>query len=1022
MPYRWDEDAHAVLKPGLRGVVQLLGGPGTGKSSLLIDAAQAQLTGGIAADSVLLLAGSGRMTASEHAALTTAFLGSRTDARHIAIREPLVHTIGSYAKAVAGKAAQLAGAAPPKLITSTAQEAIIRELLADDEAAGSWPEHLQPALGTAGFATELRQLLARCAERGVDPPELERLGHQSGRPEWVAAGQFARRHAETLGAVDGVGAAVAAFAADPELLAAEHARIRLLLVDDAHQLDPHAARLVSMLAAGADLLLLAADPNQQMCIVPEATLSVRLTVSHRCAPAIARAINGIASRPPGGDGPDPALVGTGSHPGSVLVRLAASAHAEAAMVADTMRRAHLIDGVPWSRMAVIVRSVHRVGALLPRVLAAAGVPVAAPVSVSPNGRLADVPVVRALLTVLTATSVGLDAQRALDLISGPIGRVDPVSLRQLHRALGRVVLGGASEECGDLLVRALTGKSPLSEAWAQPLRRVRAVLDAAAQSYHDAADLRHILWAAWHQSGLSQRLLNAVNRGGPGGEHAASNLNAVAELFEITERYVAETADASLCGLVQHVAGVGLPAAQPQQVGGVEHVALLSAHRALDQDWDLVIIAGLQQGVWPNTVRRDGVLATQRLLAVVDGGEQGGVWEAEPLAEERRLLAAAMGRARHRLVVTAVTGAAGEAGAASDEAALPSEFIDEISQWAIAADQPGVLTPITAPRLLSRSAVVGQLRSVVCAPEGAVDDAARVVAATHLARLAKAGIPGADPAGWHGLASVSTVEPLSSGDQVVTLTPSTVQTLTDCPLRWLAERHGGTGPRDLASTLGSMLHALFAQSVMAESELLGELSRAWKRLPFESQWYSAHELARYHAMIEAFVQWRSHTRHELTEVGVEVPVDGVLDIDGVAVRLAGRIDRLERDGADRLMIVDIKTGKTPASKDDTQRHVQLALYQLAVAEGLLADHDRQDREPGGALLVYPGRTGANGVAVREQDPLMPDTHHTWHGLLRRAATATRGPQFIARRCDGCAHCPVRPCCPAHATNDPAGPR
>ena len=35
------------------------------------------------------------------------------------------------------------------------------------------------------------------------------------------------------------------------------------------------------------------------------------------------------------------------------------------------------------------------------------------------------------------------------------------------------------------------------------------------------------------------------------------------------------------------------------------------------------------------------------------------------------------------------------------------------------------------------------------------------------------------------------------------------------------------------------------------------------------------------------------------------------------------------------MIVDVKTGKTPVSKDDAQRHAQLAAYQLAVAEGLV---------------------------------------------------------------------------------------
>ena len=124
---------------------------------------------------------------------------------------------------------------------------------------------------------------------------------------------------------------------------------------------------------------------------------------------------------------------------------------------------------------------------------------------------------------------------------------------------------------------------------------------------------------------------------------------------------------------------------------------------------------------------------------------------------------------------------------------------------------PLAAQPISAPRVLSTAALVGRLRGVVCAPDGAVDDAARHCAATQLARLAKAGVPGADPAGWHGLIPVSTSDPLCGPGDAVTLTPSTLQTLNDCPLRWLAERHGGTNPRELRSTIGSVVHALIAE-------------------------------------------------------------------------------------------------------------------------------------------------------------------------------------------------------------------
>lgn len=1022
MAHRWGPEARTVLDPGLRGRIRVLGGPGTGKSSLLVDAAAARIAAGADPESVLLLTGSGRIATRARSALTTQLLRSRKNAAGpVVIREPLVRTVHSYAFAVLRLPAQRAGGPPPRLVTSAEQDAIIAELLAGDlqnDSTTSWPDELRPALSTAGFAVELRDLLARCAERGVDPRQLQRLGRLHGRPEWAAAGRFALQYEQVmllraavgtaapqattpaLGAAELVGAALEAFAVDPELLAAEHARIRVLLVDDAQQLDPQAARLVRLLAAGADVTVIAGDPNQAVFGFrggdPAALLqgddaqSVTLTSSYRCAPAVARAVSGIAGRLPGASEID----APATDPGSVSVRLAASEHAEAALIADALRRAHLVDGLPWSQMAVIVRSVPRAAAGLAHALTRAGVPVALPTS---GGLLWQQPAARALLTVLAATADELDGGQALALVTGPIGRADPVTLRQLRRALRR---GAPERDVDDLLVSALTGDSPpLSAAQARPLRRVRAVLDAAARCHRDGQDPRYTLWAAWQRSGLQRRLLAAAERGGAAGAQADRDLDAVTTLFEVTDQYVSRTAGASLRGLLDHVGALQLPAVRPEP-GVAEQVSVLSAHAALGHEWDLVVIAGLQEGLWPNTIPRGGVLHTQRLLDVLDAVGEDASLRAPLLAEERRLLVAAMGRARKRLLVTAVDGDDGQTGC---DSALPSPFFAEIAQWA--TDELDT-SPVTAPRVLSAAAVVGRLRGVVCAPEGAVSETERAGAAAQLARLAKAGVPGADPAGWYGMTPVSTAEPLWSGeDHVVTLTPSSLQTLTDCPLRWLAERHGGTDPRDLPSAIGSVVHALIAESAASEPQLMAALDRAWEHLPFGSRWYAANELARHRAMLQTFLDWRAQTRHALTEVGVEVEVDGVVD----GVRLRGRVDRVERDAAGRLVIVDVKTGKTPVSKDDAQRHAQLAAYQLAVAEGLLPHGD----EPGGARLVYPGRTTAGGATEREQDPLTPAAREEWRNLIRQAAAATAGPQFVARVNDGCGHCPLRPSCPAH---------
>lgn len=1023
----------ALTEPGTRGVMRVVGGAGTGKSTLLVDSAVEHISAGMDPESVLLLTGSARLGAQARAAITSRLL--RASSRAV-VREPLVRTVHSYAFAVLRLAAQRNGAPPPRLITSAEQDGIIGELLAGDledgdRSAVAWPARLRPALSTVGFATELRDLLARCTERCVDPIALQRIGRRTGRPEWLAAGRFAQAYEQimllrsavgmaapqatipALGAAELIGAALEAFATDAELLAAERGRIRLLLVDDAQHLDPQAARLVRVLSEGAELTVLAGDPNQAVfgyrgadpAFLRDDGRSVTLTESHRCAPAVADAITAIARRLPGADS-GRVLAGVPGEPGSVAVRIAASPHAESALIADTLRRAHLVDGVPWSQMAVIVRSVPRVGATLTRTLTASGIPIDAPVSTTP---LADRPAVRALLTVLAATAQGLDAGAARSLVTGPIGRVDPVSLRQLRRWLRRADSAQPPRQFDQLLMEALErGVDGLPQNLHRALSRVRAVLHAARRSADDGADPRYTLWEAWHRSGLQRRWLSASERGGPTGTQADRDLDAVTALFDAAEQYVNRTAGASLRGLVDHLTALGAPAREER--ADSDAVTVLSAHAALGREWEFVVVAGVQEGLWPNTAPRGGVLGTQHLVDVLDGvtaeGERALSTRAPLLAEERRLLIAAMGRARSRLLVTAVDSDSG------DESMLPSAFCMELS--ALAGLDLDTTRPETAPRVLTPAVLVGRLRAMVCAPAGSVDGIQKACAATQLARLAAAGVAGAAPAQWYAMTPVSSEQPLWDGDEhIVTLSPSTLQMLSDCPLRWLLERHGGVDARDVRSAVGSLVHALIADPDKTESQMVNDLERVWEELPFDSRWYAENELGRHRIMLSAFAQWQAQTRSELTAVGKEIAVDGVIagGQDRPQVRVRGRIDRLERDGEGRLVVVDIKTGKSPVTKDDAQRHAQLALYQLAIAERLVSQGD----VAGGGRLVYLGKTGASGAAERQQDPLTPEGHAEWRATVQRAAAATQGPDFVARINDGCGHCPVQAMCPAQAT-------
>ena len=188
------------------------------------------------------------------------------------------------------------------------------------------------------------------------------------------------------------------------------------------------------------------------------------------------------------------------------------------------------------------------------------------------------------------------------------------------------------------------------------------------------------------------------------------------------------------------------------------------------------------------------------------------------LAEERRLLIAALGRARSHVVVTAVDG-----DEATNRRCRPRSAPNSPRFPPVAADPDPA--PVHAPRVLAPAAVVGRLRAVVCAPPSSRRGVARLCG-NAVGPPRRGGCARCSPAQWYGTTALSTDEPLWSGEgHVVTLSPSRLQTLSDCPLRWLLERHGGADGRDVRSALGSLIHALVADPDKGEEQMIAELER-----------------------------------------------------------------------------------------------------------------------------------------------------------------------------------------------------
>ncbi|MEU4479842.1 ATP-dependent DNA helicase [Micromonospora sp. NPDC023966] len=1123
-PPRRPDPVQAEVVAHTDGPMLVVGGPGTGKTGTLVEAVAARVAEGVDPEHVLVLT-FGRRGATE--------LRHRIEARiagdgHRVVREPLVRTFPAYAFGLLRRAAAERGEPSPRLLTGPEQDLIIRELLdvvgeEPEEDPAGWPEDLRPALRTRAFAQQLRDLLMRAAERGVGPVELARLGEKLGRADWPAAARFLREYVAVLALRDVsnrgsiaydpaelVRAATGMLLDDPELLAAERRRLAHVYVDELADTDPAQLDLLAVVAGGGKSLVAFADPDSSTYAFRGAdpagvttfphrfrtasgapAAQVMLTTSYRAGPELLAATARLARR----------LRGPAAHrrlrplpdapPGGLEVRTFRSATSESAWLAHALREAHLLDGVPWSRMAVLVRSTGRQLPSLRRALHTAGVPTVVhgedlPLHLQPG-------VAPLLLLLRCALDPDrLDEESAVALLHSPLGGADPLAERRLRQGLRALALAaGDRRPSGELIVEALRDPAELATVerrWAAPAQAVAHLLETARQAaVTPGATAEDVLWAVWRESGLAERWAGAITRGRAAtGEHetaqrwraeaADRDLDAVMVLFDAAARFTDRLPGARTEVFLDHVLGQELPAdTLAASADRGEAVRLLTAHAAKGLEWDLVAVAGVQEGVWPDLRLRGSLLGSERLVDVLAGRADGAGLRASLvgqtsalLDEERRLFHVAVSRARRRLLVTAVASAAvggddheeqpsrflhelaatdpptigggggtgpaptdPDGGGPADDAATGdagpergrrdgrpgggAALIPPVSDGPVPAGDedpqdaaPGVLPVTLPPRGLTLSALVAELRTAVTDPAAPVTR--RRAAAAELARLAAAGVPGAHPDDWWGLRGLSDDRPLVDEGEPVRVTPSAMESALRCSLRWLLERHGGSAPASAAQGVGNLVHAaamLAEDASVDRTALLEYVAARFDAIELAARWMVGPERARAEAMVDKLLRWLAGNPRRLLAIEHEFAVR--LDDPRRPVELTGRVDRLEVDAEGRLVVIDLKTGKSTAvTEREVAEHPQLGAYQAAVEAGAFAEFGE---ESGGAALVQLG-TGAKDAKEQAQAAAGEGPEAGWAtALVRRTADTMAAATFAAVANSKCRVCPVRTSCP-----------
>ncbi|MFH9889712.1 ATP-dependent helicase [Streptomyces luteogriseus] len=1067
-----DASQRSVVDHG-RGPLLVLAGPGTGKTTTLVESVAERVARGGDPERVLVL------TFSRRAAVE---LRDRMARRAGAARAPQATTFHSFCYALV-RARQDSDlfAEPLRLLSGPEQDVSVRELLAgqmDLERLGlahvRWPDELRACLTTRGFADEVRAVLARSRELGLGPDALDAFARRTGRPDWRAAAAFLAEYLDVLdlqGVIDYAELVHRAvlLARRPDVAAWLAARYDAVYVDEYQDTDPAQVRLLDTLAGGGRTLVAFGDPDQSIYAFRGADVNGILDFPHAFPRADGRPAPVSVLRTSRRSGAGLLAATRLLTQRMPLTRLPAEkvrAHRELAPVreggrveaytyptsgteldniADILRRAHLEDGVPWGEMAVLVRAGSRTLPAVRRALTVAGVPVDVDGDDVP---LRHEPAVAPLLTALRAVAAAeagssgprepdarepesedgtsaprdtcwLDTETALTLLTSPLASMDAADLRRLGRALRdeERAAGHALPPPSDvLLAQALAEPERLAvhdPTYARGAQRLGALLRKARERLAGGGTAEEALWDLWEGTPWPTRLERAARRGGAAGRNADRDLDAVCALFATAARAEERTGGRGTLNFLAEIDAEDI-AADTLTGRAVRPAAvrLMTAHRSKGLEWRLVVVAGVQEGLWPDLRRRGSLLEADRI------GRDG---LAEPLtpgallAEERRLFYVAATRARERLVVTAVK-------APADDGDQPSRFLTELGV------EPKDVTG-RPRRPLSVAALVAELRATTVDPR--VSDALREAAARRLARLAALAdedgrplVPSAHPYRWWGMFEPTESKvPLRDRDQPVVLSGSALDQLANtCALQWFLGREvKADAPATAAQGFGNVVHVLADEVASGHTPadltvLMERLDSVWNALAFDAPWKSAQEKDNARVALERFLQWHVTNRAGRTPVASEHDFDVTLEAGDYQVRIRGQMDRVEADGDGRAYVVDFKTGKQAPGSKEVERHPQLAVYQLAVREGAVDEaFDGVRPEPGGAELVHlrqgaAKRDGGESLPkVQAQEPLEGE----WVGdLLATAAGKVLDERFTPTAGQHCTHCAFRASCSA----------
>lgn len=990
--------------------IRVLGSAGTGKTTTLAKLVVAHVRNGTDPGKILALS-QDQAAAGEFAAKVAVEIG-------VGNQSIVSHTFHSLAVKMWANHTKAENIFSTRIDKGT-QVLRISQLLPESKA--NWPERLREAVKTRSFARHVSDFIGRMAVLGIDEDALIRRANELGREDWKALAEFKREFDEICSLNNEI--YFAQMIEDAEYFAKEY-EYDLIVVDAFEEIDKAQMRILSNLVRPKTKVVVASDPDQSVNAFRGSTRSAtwefeELFADHECETvildfnyrnksAVALAAQAMINRTGITGALDETSYRKYREPklesgGQVQVLTFDSAISEAEHIANIVRTAHLVEGIDYSDIAVLTRRSGEAHRILVQAMNRFEVPARVPLEQIMLIEHAAVNHVAQAVDICAAISKGqeLRPDEVITFLQGPIMNIDPSGLRRFGRNLRN-----NAREAGDLIrsdqaiVKALLNPSSVP-APNEQLQWVFDKIQSASKLVYEIIDLikqevdaEVILWKLWNDGGWSGRIRGQLDNL-DSARIAHGDADAMVALFEAAAQS-AETNRLRIETFIDELRNQEIPNNPVRSRGlAADAVTIMTAHRSKGTQFKFVVLAGVQENVWPATRAAAALLGEDQL----EQGGQGLTMKALR-NEERRLFYLALSRASEKVLITAVGDFESEGGDA------PSRFVEEMTE----------IENVTSTHVNNRPNEVLTWRGVVSTlrKKGAANSAAREQTAARLAELMEF-TSAADPNTWWGLTeAIDSEVPMRNADEPIYTSASALEKINDCPLKWFLDKKLKAGAiTGHQAVFGSLVHAVAEMSAEPDfsmeraNELLDEV---WNQVPYEFAGQAARERAEAQLAIERYFAWQKKQAAAGWETfGSEVKFSAELEIGGQRFKLTGFIDRIEIDQDGKFALIDFKTKSKALKPIELKRHLQMGLYDIAASKGALPGVNGPTEEH----LVFL-RVADEAETSQPVDQLVEkDSAEVANEALAAAARVINEEAWRATpSSDACKYCEFKTICPA----------